>query len=187
MVTLFRIIVCFLPLTFLAQDFKLGERKSFFQTAGAIYPVKSLNSSNQFLYLNGHSSYFIDNHFALRGDMWSKKTKSSSDTEKEFRTQLSMLYFFNIKRFSIYTGFGTSLPTIRTPMLEKKQLMPTTSLILGSQFIVHDYFYFFLDTQLNMRKSVFSAQWFSTICVSGGLGLQLPTHKLLKSNFRSKV
>jgi hypothetical protein len=77
----------------------------------------------------------------------------------------------------MYTGLGSGLALLRSPVYQKKAALPTVSLILGSQFFVHDYFYFFLESQLNLRKNVSNTTWNTTLCVSGGLGLQLPTKK----------
>jgi hypothetical protein len=65
MVNLLKILLCFFPHSLFCQDFKLGERKGFLQTTGAIYPTFNLNTTNSFFYLNGHLTCFLEDHFVV--------------------------------------------------------------------------------------------------------------------------
>jgi hypothetical protein len=161
----------------IAQEVTKGERKGLIQATGTIYPVKSLNTSNAYYYLNGHTSIYFDNHFSFRGDLWAKKVKQTTDIVSETKIEFSTLYHYNIKRFSTFGGIGTGLGVFRSPTLSSEQFIPSLSLIIGEQFHVNDYFYFFLDAHLFFRKDVNFINWNNEITASGGLGFQFPFWK----------
>lgn len=173
----FFILLCFIQIHLFAQELTKGERKGLIQATGTIYPVKSLTTSNAYNYLNGHTSYFFDDHFSFRGDLWSKKIKQASDNVTETKVEFSTLYHYNKNRFSTFGGFGTGLGMFSSPALSSKQFIPSLSLIIGEQFHVNNYFYFFIDAHLFFRKDVNFTRWNSELTASGGLGFQFPCRK----------
>lgn len=185
MVRLIFIALFFVSISTVAQEVTKGERKGLIQATGTIYPVKSLNTSNAYYYLNGHAAIFIDDHFSFRGDLWAKKIKLATDNVSETKVEFSTLYHYNANRFSTFGGIGTALGVFRSPTLSSKQFIPSLSLIVGEQFHVNDYFYFFLDAHLFFRKDVNFIHWNNEITASGGLGFQFPYSKKKYAKKRS--
>ncbi len=176
------IILTCLFLNFLfAQEVDLGERKGLFQFTGSFYPNHKFPSKEYEIFLGGNINYFYTNSFSFRGDLWANRLTDDLFDTKEKHIQFTTLYHYNLKRFDFFTGFGIGINTAKELEFGNTSVSPITDFLLGTQFHFSSYFYVFTEGHFLFNGSANYAKWKTSLSYFGGLGIQLPTDKWLKT------
>lgn len=174
-----------------AQDVANGERAGLLEVSGSIYPTVSLNQKNVMNFVGGHTAFQFDEHYSFRGDLLTfTSTQSGSPLFNDyFLIEAGFLRNFTSKRFDYFVGIELGLSRVqlyRDPenMIQNAPPVPkyyqsVLDLTTGFKFHVSNYFYFYAETKLLNNHHPEKAVLQSNLMFTGGLGLQLPTKKIM--------
>ncbi len=181
---------CLIVFSGLAQDVENGERQGLLEVSGSIYPTFSMNRKSAMNFVGGHFAYQLDHKYSFRGDaLVLTSTQSGTPVYNDyFLIEAGVLRNFTVKRFDFFIGleFGLSAMQVYRNELETLQYenhrfyQPVWDGMMGFKFHASQYFYFYAETKLLNNRNPEANNLQTNLSVTGGLGLQLPTKKLLK-------
>jgi len=174
-----------------SQNVETGERQGLLEVSGSIYPTFSMNRKSNMNFVGGHLAYQLDDKYSFRGDaLIMTSTQSGAQIYNDyFLIESGFTRNVTFKRFDIFGGieFGLAgMQLYRDPnsvTLNAQPLhryyQPVWDGILGFKFHVSQYFYFYGEMKALNNRNPEANSLQTNLAVTGGLGIQLPTKKLL--------
>lgn len=166
---------------FFGQQLALGQRKGLLQTTASIYPSVQFNKHISNIYLGGHFTYFFQDNYSFRGDIYgftSSRVKAEAEIKTNTIVQAGFARHFVQKSFDAYVGIQTGISAIKGNTGSELAFQPIVSPLLGIEYHVFPYFYFYAEAIYNYQLQARSNGHLDQLLFTGGLGLQLPTKKL---------
>lgn len=162
-----------------SQQLQEGQRKGLLQTTASLYPAFMLNRAIQNNYVGGHLTYYFEDKYSYRGDIWAYIDAQTETKYISNHTQLNAGFgrHFPIKRFDPFIYINMGLASIRLQSQKENTLQPTLGTTIGLHYNVSRFFYFFGECVYTHMKDVSRVGNLDQLYVSGGLGFQIPTRK----------
>jgi hypothetical protein len=153
---------------------------------GSFYKANSLQTLLQHYYLGGNTEVFFSDNFSFRGDFYSLVGSRNEGNYTLRGTSLIFVGFnrhFNRKNWSPFLGAFTGISRLQsqslletfTPDLSHASVhyVPALGMLIGLQYNVHPYFYFFTEARLTHQKDPYGTGFMDEISYSAGLGFSI--------------
>jgi len=175
-----------------AQNVENGERRGLLEVSGSIYPTFSLNNGSILNVVGGHFAYQFDEHYSFRGDAFvSTSTQKGTPLYNDFTLiQGGFVRNFTWNRFDLFSGLGLGLAAVQTVRhydgnvpqnveISPRYYQANLDVMIGFKFHVSNYFYFYGEAHNWLMHHPEEDGTLGNIAVTGGLGLQLPSKKVI--------